>query len=128
MFKDECIKIKFIIKFLRININPSVFLWIFNKHFHKNGKNWKHAIGFKVDPCFLAPCLILYGLDLPVILFYSILFYYYYSRAFTSTHYHILYVRNVRYILRELDCKMYLRYFCFLMYHYVHLQKEDVVC
>lgn len=85
MFKDECIKIKFIIKFLRININPTVFLWIFNKHFHKNGKNWKHAIGFKVDPCFLAPCLILYGLDLPVILFYSILFYYSYSRAFTCT-------------------------------------------
>lgn len=26
MFKDECIKIKFIIKFLRININPTVFL------------------------------------------------------------------------------------------------------
>lgn len=39
MFKDECIKIKFIIKFLRININPTVFLWIFSKHFHKNGKN-----------------------------------------------------------------------------------------
>lgn len=39
MFKDECIKIKFIVKFLRININPTVFLWIFNKHFHKNGKN-----------------------------------------------------------------------------------------
>lgn len=39
MFKDECIKIKFIIKFLRININPTVFLWILSKHFHKNGKN-----------------------------------------------------------------------------------------
>lgn len=36
---------------------------------------------------------------------YSILFYYSYSRAFTSTHYHILYVRNVRYILRDLDAK-----------------------
>lgn len=121
MFKDECIKIKFIIKFLRININPTVFLWIFNKHFHKNDKNCKHAIGFKVDPCFLAPCLILYGLDLPVILFYSIILIL--GRLQVPI---IISYMYVTYILRDLE--MYLRYFCFLMYHYVHLQKEDVVC
>lgn len=72
MFKDECIKIKFIIKFFRININLIVFFWIFNKYFYKNGKNWKYVIGFKVDLCFFVFCLILYGLDFLVILFYFI--------------------------------------------------------